>query len=112
MLDALYHERLKAEDDLSRLMLAGKPKAIHNVVEGFEKPGLSLCALALRSTGLPPPKPAPHNQRPPTPTQWSRVFDSAALQRLLESIVPESASALRVSLPIPTPPLRDPHNKA
>jgi hypothetical protein len=29
-------ERLKAEDDLSRPMLADKLKAIHNVVEGFE----------------------------------------------------------------------------
>jgi NADPH-dependent curcumin reductase CurA len=28
---------LKAEDDLSRLMLSGQLKAIHNVVEGFEK---------------------------------------------------------------------------
>jgi NADPH-dependent curcumin reductase CurA len=36
VVDAFYHERLKAEDDLSRLMLAGKLKAIHNVVEGFE----------------------------------------------------------------------------
>lgn len=36
MVDAFYHERLKAEDDLSRLMLAGQLKAIHNVVEGFE----------------------------------------------------------------------------
>jgi NADPH-dependent curcumin reductase CurA len=31
-----YHERLKAEDDLSRLMLASKLKPIYNVVEGFE----------------------------------------------------------------------------
>ncbi|HEY1657389.1 MAG TPA: NADP-dependent oxidoreductase [Candidatus Sulfotelmatobacter sp.] len=31
-----YHERLKAEDDLSRLMLARKLKPIYNVVEGFE----------------------------------------------------------------------------
>ena len=30
-----YHERLKAEDDLSRLMLARKLKPIYNVVEGF-----------------------------------------------------------------------------
>jgi NADPH-dependent curcumin reductase CurA len=37
MVDAFYHERLKAEDDLSRLMLSGQLKAIHNVVEGFEK---------------------------------------------------------------------------
>jgi NADPH-dependent curcumin reductase CurA len=31
-----YHERLKAEDDLSRLMLARKLKPIYNIVEGFE----------------------------------------------------------------------------
>jgi NADPH-dependent curcumin reductase CurA len=35
-LHLFYHERLKAEDDLSQLMLAGKLKPIHNVVEGFE----------------------------------------------------------------------------
>jgi NADPH-dependent curcumin reductase CurA len=37
MVDAFYHERLKAEDGLSRLLLAGKIKAIHLVAEGFEK---------------------------------------------------------------------------
>jgi len=36
MVDTFYHERLKAEDDLSRLVLSGKLKAVHNVVEGFE----------------------------------------------------------------------------
>ena len=36
MVHAFYHERLKAEDDLSRLMLTGKLKPIHNLVEGFE----------------------------------------------------------------------------
>jgi NADPH-dependent curcumin reductase CurA len=35
-LHEFYDERLKAEDELSRLMLAGKLKPIHNVVEGFE----------------------------------------------------------------------------
>jgi NADPH-dependent curcumin reductase CurA len=35
-LHVFYHERLKAEDDLSRLMLDGKLKPIYNVVEGFE----------------------------------------------------------------------------
>jgi NADPH-dependent curcumin reductase CurA len=35
-LHLFYHERLKAEDDLSQLMLAGKLKPIHNVVEGFD----------------------------------------------------------------------------
>jgi hypothetical protein len=28
---------LKAEDDLSRLLLAAKTKAVHNIVDGFEK---------------------------------------------------------------------------
>jgi NADPH-dependent curcumin reductase CurA len=37
MVDAFYHERLKAEDDLSRLTLSGQLKPIHSVVEGFEK---------------------------------------------------------------------------
>ena len=35
-LHVFYDERLKAEDDLSRLMLNGKLKPIYNVVEGFE----------------------------------------------------------------------------
>ena len=35
-LHVFYEERLKAEDDLSRLMLNGKLKPIYNVVEGFE----------------------------------------------------------------------------
>lgn len=34
---AFYHERLKAEDDLSRLMLTGRLKPITNIVEGFDK---------------------------------------------------------------------------
>jgi len=36
IVDAFYHERLRAEDDLSRLMLAGRLKPISNVVAGFE----------------------------------------------------------------------------
>jgi NADPH-dependent curcumin reductase CurA len=36
IVDAFYHERLKAEDDLSRLMLMGRLKPISNIVEGFE----------------------------------------------------------------------------
>jgi NADPH-dependent curcumin reductase len=36
IVDAFYHERLKAEDDLSRLMLSGALKPISNVVEGFD----------------------------------------------------------------------------
>jgi NADPH-dependent curcumin reductase CurA len=35
-LHVFYDERLKAEDELSRLMLAGKLRPIYNVVEGFE----------------------------------------------------------------------------
>jgi NADPH-dependent curcumin reductase CurA len=35
-LHVFYDDRLKAEDDLSRLMLDGKLKPIYNVVEGFE----------------------------------------------------------------------------
>ncbi len=31
-----YHERLKAEDDISRLLRSGALKAVNNVVEGFE----------------------------------------------------------------------------
>ena len=34
---AFYHERLKAEDDLSRLLLSGQLKASSNVVEDFEQ---------------------------------------------------------------------------
>jgi len=41
MVVAFYHERLKAEDDLSRLVLSGKLKAVHNVVEGFREPASS-----------------------------------------------------------------------
>ena len=36
IVDAFYHERLKAEDDLSRLMRMGSLKPVTNVVEGFE----------------------------------------------------------------------------
>ncbi|MDB5577546.1 MAG: hypothetical protein JWR80_2722 [Bradyrhizobium sp.] len=36
IVDMFYHERLKAEDDLSRLMLSGRLKPINNVVDGFE----------------------------------------------------------------------------
>ena len=37
IVDAFYHERLKAEDELSRLMLSGVLKPITTVVEGFER---------------------------------------------------------------------------
>ena len=36
IVDAFYHERLKAEDDLSRHLLAGALKPVTNVVEGFD----------------------------------------------------------------------------
>lgn len=36
VVDAFYHERLRAEDDLSRLLLSGALKPINNVVDGFE----------------------------------------------------------------------------
>lgn len=36
VVDSFYHERLKAEDDLSRLMLSGKLKPINTVVDGFD----------------------------------------------------------------------------
>jgi NADPH-dependent curcumin reductase CurA len=36
MVDAFYHERLKAEDDLSRHLLSGALKPVTNVVEGFD----------------------------------------------------------------------------
>jgi NADPH-dependent curcumin reductase CurA len=36
IVDEFYHERLKAEDDLSRLLLRGALKPISNVVEGFD----------------------------------------------------------------------------
>jgi NADPH-dependent curcumin reductase CurA len=37
IVDEFYHERLKAEDDLSRLLRNGRLKPINNIVEGFEK---------------------------------------------------------------------------
>ncbi len=37
MAHSFYHERLKAEDDLSRLFLTCKLNPIPNVVEGFEE---------------------------------------------------------------------------
>jgi NADPH-dependent curcumin reductase CurA len=37
MVTDFAHERLKAEDDLSRLMFAGRLKPVTNLVEGFEK---------------------------------------------------------------------------
>jgi len=37
IVDAFYHERLQAEDDLSRMLLSGALKPINTVVEGFEK---------------------------------------------------------------------------
>jgi NADPH-dependent curcumin reductase CurA len=36
MVDAFYHERLRAEDELSRLLLMEKLKPINTVVDGFE----------------------------------------------------------------------------
>jgi len=36
IVDAFYHERLKAEDDLSRHLRSGALKPINNVVEGFD----------------------------------------------------------------------------
>ena len=36
IVDAFYHERLKAEDDLSRHLLSGALKPVRNVVDGFE----------------------------------------------------------------------------
>jgi NADPH-dependent curcumin reductase CurA len=36
MVDAFYHERLKAEEDLSRHLLSGALKPVTNVVEGFD----------------------------------------------------------------------------
>jgi hypothetical protein len=37
IVDEFYHERLSAEDELSRLLHNGSLKAINNVVEGFDK---------------------------------------------------------------------------
>jgi NADPH-dependent curcumin reductase CurA len=36
IVDAFYHERLKAEDDLSRLLISGALKPVNTVAEGFE----------------------------------------------------------------------------
>jgi NADPH-dependent curcumin reductase CurA len=36
IVDAFYHGRLRAEDDLSRHLRSGALKPINNVVEGFE----------------------------------------------------------------------------
>jgi NADPH-dependent curcumin reductase CurA len=36
IVDAFYHERLEAEEDLSRLMLMGRLKPVTHVVDGFE----------------------------------------------------------------------------
>ena len=36
MVDAFYHERPKAEDDLTRFLLARQIKPVHKVVKGFE----------------------------------------------------------------------------
>lgn len=40
-----YHERLKAEDDLSRLRLAGSLKPMPHVIEGFERLPEAILAL-------------------------------------------------------------------
>jgi len=37
MVDAFYHERLQAENDLSRLLIAKTLKPVHNVVQGFDR---------------------------------------------------------------------------
>jgi NADPH-dependent curcumin reductase CurA len=37
IVDAFYHERLKAEDDLSSLLRSGALKVVNNVVDGFDK---------------------------------------------------------------------------
>ena len=36
IVDAFYHERLRAEEDLSRLMLMGRLKPVTRVIDGFE----------------------------------------------------------------------------
>jgi NADPH-dependent curcumin reductase CurA len=36
IVDAFYHERLRAEDDLSRLMLTGRLKPVTHVIDGFD----------------------------------------------------------------------------
>jgi NADPH-dependent curcumin reductase CurA len=36
IVDAFYHERLRAEDDLSRLMLMGRLKPVTHVIDGFD----------------------------------------------------------------------------
>jgi NADPH-dependent curcumin reductase CurA len=36
IVDAFYHERPRAEDELSRLLLSGELKPVNNVVDGFE----------------------------------------------------------------------------
>ena len=45
LVDAFYHDRQRAEDDLSRLLLAGKIRPIFNVVEGFEQLPLAIVDL-------------------------------------------------------------------
>jgi NADPH-dependent curcumin reductase CurA len=37
IVDAFYHERLRAEDDLSRLLLSGALKPVNTVVKGFDR---------------------------------------------------------------------------
>ena len=37
MVDSFYHERLRAEEELSRLLTAGKVRPVHHGVHGFEK---------------------------------------------------------------------------
>jgi NADPH-dependent curcumin reductase CurA len=37
IVDSFYHERLQAEDELSRLLQSGKLKPINHVVDGFER---------------------------------------------------------------------------
>jgi len=58
IVDAFYHERLSAEDELSRLLLSGALKPINTVVEGFDKLPYALVHLydgGCRFRGKPPP---------------------------------------------------------
>jgi NADPH-dependent curcumin reductase CurA len=40
-----YHERIAAENDLSRLLLTGAIRPVHNTVEGFENLPLAVVSL-------------------------------------------------------------------
>jgi NADPH-dependent curcumin reductase CurA len=45
IVDQFYHERLRAEDDLSRHLRSGALKPINNVVEGFENLPMAVVGL-------------------------------------------------------------------